>query len=115
MQERHWNALLFCFSLTGLLALFFWNAFSAPILVPVSEMERHLGENVQVVAKSHGREWKGSALQVWLDSNHVAVLFSPTVQELELIDSNHWLNWSGKVERFRGKVELQVVKVEETQ
>ncbi|MFH0715027.1 MAG: hypothetical protein V1847_04965 [Candidatus Diapherotrites archaeon] len=112
MNESHWNALLFLFSLASLLALFGWNAFNAPFPVLVSELEQHTGEKVVVLSFVQSTEWRGSALLFSLDKNHSAILFSPSLEEAELLDCNCWLKVYGKAEKYKGQVELQVEKVE---
>lgn len=116
MLREYWlNRVALACGIAGAIILFYYSLLVTPEAVSISEInEEMLGDRVEVEARVEWRFEKNSVLMFTLDDGNKikAVRFSPNAVERFAVQKNAFLKVVGRVQKYRGELEIIAERVE---
>lgn len=116
MLREYWlNRIALACGIAGAMLLFSYSLLVRPEAVSISEIdESMLGKRIELDARVEWRFEKNSLLLFTLfDGNKIkAVKFNPSAMEKFLVQKNAFLRVVGRVQKYKGELEIVAERIE---
>jgi len=115
LREFQLNRVALACGLAGTLVLFYYSLLVMPEAVRIGEISAAMeGKRVEVEARVDWRHEKNNVLLFTLDDGNQikAVRFGASAQEKFLVSKNAFLKVAGRVQKYRGELEIIAEQVE---